>query len=217
MSEISEKARAEAERVEAEEAETGQDESPEQEEAPAEPEPQEPEPVVDEALLAARDRALTQEDKRHQTALGKAFGDEWPEHVRCGLCDGIGFLPPELARGLTAAQWEQVVETAVSLTVIEYVQDPNYETCPTCHGLAKTFSGAKPPNDPLKMCDGCGGQGYVQKVAQIKPIPVPDPSTWGNKGEYAIVQQYGSPAPNDEWGRPGGHPHYGIPPAAVTG
>ena len=217
MSEISEKARAEAERVEAEEQEQEQEEEQTEPEAPVEPEQLEPESVIDEALLQKRDRDLTTEANRHEKALGKVFGDEWPTHVRCGLCDGIGFLPPELAHGLTNDQWEKVLEAAVAFTVMEYREDPDYETCPTCGGTGETISGAKPPKPALKLCDGCGGNGFVQKVAKITPIPVPDASTWGNGAAVAAPVSYGSPAPDDQWGRPGGHPHYGIPPAAVTG
>lgn len=195
---------------------------------PAEDEPEEDVPfeepltapeqaAKDEAAAMALDRKLTSEDKRHQTALGKAFGEEWPQHVRCALCDGIGFLDPNLAGGLTHDQWGQVLETAIAMTVVPYIEDTNYETCPHCDGRGKTLSGAKPPLDPTKLCDVCSGNGFIQKAPRVPQYVAPVTTAPTNGQIEYTIPSYGSSAADDQWGRPAGHAHYGIPPAAVVG
>lgn len=217
MSEITEKAKAEAERVEAEEAEQAEVEPEQAEPTSDEPEQAEPSPAADQAALEAQDKALTAEDGRHNKALGKIYGDEWPEHVRCALCDGIGFLHPELASGLTNEQWAQVVGAAIAMTQRPYIEDANYERCQHCDGWGQTLSGAQDPEHYTKLCDVCSGNGYIQRAPRL-PQLAPVPQTTGGNGTVDLTfPTYGSPAVDDAWGRPGGHPHYGVPPAAIQG
>jgi hypothetical protein len=215
MSTIAERAREEGDRAEAEGQEPEQVEAEEAEEAEVpfeEPEPVQP---PDEAQAAAIDKALTAEDTRHNKALGKIYGEQWPEHVRCALCDGIGFLSPELAAGLTNAQWEQLLETAVTLVSMPLVADKNYQRCEHCDGWGKTISGAQNADHYTKLCDVCSGNGFIQRTPSFTPPPViPMPEVNGTP-PAPVIPNYGSPAVDDAWGRPGGHPHYGIPPAAV--
>jgi hypothetical protein len=184
-----------------------------------EPEPfEDPEPqaVTDERQAVALDKALTAEDTRHQKALGKALGDTWPEHVRCSLCDGVGFLSPELAAGLTTEQWDKLLETAVSLVTMPLVPDPNYERCTNCDGWGKTISGSQNAEHYTKLCDVCSGNGYNQRAPRLPQIQPLVADNGASASPVAAIPSYGSPAADDLWGRPGGHPHYGIPPAAVT-
>jgi hypothetical protein len=201
--------------------ETGEVIEPEPEQEDGEPEEpfEDPEPqaITDEKNAAALDKALTAEDTRHQKALGKAFGEQWPEHVRCALCDGVGFLAPELAQGLNNAQWEELLGVAAMLVTSDYEDDPMYETCPNCKGKTKTKSGAQDAEHYLKMCDVCSGNGFVARTPKFTPLPVPDIQPMNGTQSQPVIPNYGSPAADDLWGRPGGHPHYGIPPAAVTG
>ncbi len=219
MSTISEKAKAEGDLAEAEFAELETDEEDRaqiqqnEEDRALDPEPVEP----DEAALAAQDRALSSEDTRHQKALAKAYGDVWPEHVRCALCDGVGFLNPELAMSLNNAQWEQLLQVAVMLVTDEYVQDPNYETCPNCQGKTKTRSGAQDAEHYLKLCDVCSGNGYVQRAPKLPTITPISPNGEATGPSIPVIPSYGAPSPDDTWGRPAGHSHYGIPPAMVNG
>lgn len=219
MSTISEKAKAEGDLAEAEfpEEEVTLEEPETEPEPEAEPEP-EPEPVEpDEAALAAQDRALSSEDTRHQKALGKAYGDAWPEHVRCALCDGVGFLNPELAMSLNNAQWEQLLQVAVMLVTDEYVQDPNYEMCPNCMGKTKTRSGAQDAEHYLKLCDVCSGNGYIGRQPKLPTLTPISPNGEATGPSMPVIPSYGAPGPDDAWGRPSGHSHYGIPPAMVNG
>lgn len=161
------------------------------------------------------DKALTAEDKRHQNALGKAYGESWPEHVRCAMCDGIGFMSPEAARALTTAQWEQLLQVAAMLVTEDYIEDSNYQMCENCAGKGQTRSGATNADHYLKLCDGCSGNGYVQRVPQAPAFTMPAPLTNGTESVAASNPSYGSPAPDDPWGRHAGHPHYGIDPNYV--
>jgi hypothetical protein len=215
VSTIAERAREEGDRAEAEnpdaepvaELEEGEEQVPFED-----PEPQ---AIIDQKAADALDKALTAEDTRHQKALGKAFGEQWPEHVRCALCDGIGFLSPELASGLTNAQWEQLLETAVTLVSMPLIQDTNYQRCEHCDGWGKTISGAQNADHYTKLCDVCSGNGFIQTTPKFTPIAVPNLSGGSVLTSGPVIPNYGSPASDDAWGRPGGHPHYGIPPAAV--
>ncbi len=172
--------------------------------------------AVDEAALAKLDKALTAEDKRHQAALGKALGDSWPEHVRCAMCDGVGFLGPEAARALTTAQWGELLQVAAMLVTEDYVQDQNYETCQNCAGKGQTRSGATNSDHYLKLCDGCQGNGYVQRAPQVPTYSMPAPIQVTNGAEPMTQASYGSPEKDDAWGRHAGHPHYGIDPRYVV-
>lgn len=173
--------------------------------------------AADEKAAQALDKALTAEDNRHNRALGKLYGDEWPQHVRCALCDGIGFLHPELASGLSNDQWAHVVGAAIAMTQRPYIEDSNYERCEHCDGWGQTLSGARDPEHYTKLCDVCSGNGFIQRAPRLPSIqPVPAASN-GQEQPTFTIPSYGSPAMDDQWGRPGGHPHYGIPPAAVQG
>lgn len=171
--------------------------------------------AADEAAMVKQDKALTAEDKRHQTALGKAYGDSWPEHVRCAMCDGEGFMQPEAAQALTHDQWGELLQVAAMLVVEDYVQDPNYETCPNCKGKTKTRSGAQDSEHYLKICDVCSGNGYIPKQPVQPQFTLPAPITNGTESVANANPSYGSPAPDDPWGRHAGHPHYGIDPNYV--
>jgi hypothetical protein len=48
-------------------------------------------------------------------------------------------------------------------------------------------------------------------------IPAPTPIyTFPTTGTAANPPPVYPPGPNDSWGRPAGHPHFGIPPASVS-
>lgn len=173
--------------------------------------------AADEAAAKARDKALTAEDKRHNTALGKVFGQEWPQHVRCALCDGIGFLGPELAAAMTNEEWSQVLAAAIAMTLRPYIADSNYQRCEHCDGWGQTLSGAQDPEHFTKLCDVCSGNGYIQRTPKLPQIQPVTPINGVPESPVYSIPSYGSPAADDAWGRPGGHPHYGIPPAAVQG
>jgi rubrerythrin len=200
-----------------EEQESAEEEALEEEEAQTEPEP-EPQPELSAEAAMARDKAAEREHKRHENALAKIHGEqEWQLYSLCPLCVGDGYLTPWPQGEMVPEQFEAITAFAGRTEPVEYKESSFHQRCEECDGRGHTISGAQPPLDPLKLCDACNGNGYTQKTPQLPtPAPVTIPATANGQG-VPIIPSYGSPGPADEWGRPSGHAHYGIPPAAVIG
>ena len=136
----------------------------------------------------------------------------------CPLCIGDGFLTPWNNQEMPEEQWLAVTALAGQMPTVEYRESTKAQRCEECDGRGKTISGAQPPNDPLKLCDVCGGNGYVPKAPALPTLPQPAQIQNGTD-PVPPPSQWGSPQPDDEWGRSAGHPHYGVDPryAGLTG
>lgn len=172
---------------------------------------------VSERAIKARDKTLDKEHKRHEGVLERAFGSQWADFSLCPLCEGPGFMMPLAPGTMPDAQFQAVTAFAGRVEPVEYQESSFHERCGECDGRGETISGAQPPLNPLKLCDACSGNGYVSKKPALPTLPT---LTTQNGTEIPVVAQipsYGSPAADDAWGRPAGHPHYGIAPAMVAG
>lgn len=210
MSEISEKARAEAEEVEKEEAEEAELEEEEAEEA--EPEA-EPDPELSSEAVLQRDKSLESEAKRHETRLATLHGaEEWELYNMCPLCIGDGFLVPWSNGELPDEQFAAITALAGHMPAVELIEDSDYQGCTHCGGAGETRISEPNPRGVTKQCDKCLGSGYVPAAPKFaQPAPL---ATLQNGTEPVVIpSNWGSPAANDQWGRAAGHPHYGIDPA----
>lgn len=206
VSTIAEMARREAERAEAEDdtPDTGEPVEPDDGDSgsgdPGAPDGEPGEPAPDaEAIQRAVEKAHTTYEK----ALAKIDGLAFDQMVECDRCGSMGYHPPQV------------------LVLPEPKPAPDRETCPDCDGLGQVLSGAKNELHYLEQCNRCNGNGWVSKARDAQYTPPPN----GAPGALAMTpgapDPYGTPSPStmplDAWQRPFGHPHYGVPPAAISG
>lgn len=191
-----------------EEPEEGDDDEDEAAEEDATPTPEpEPEPVS-EAQAEAIMKSLEREAVRHHREVEKRAGPMFADLTPCPCCTGMpgtpGFivstLPPEQAEARRMIVSEALGGTGAP----DYRADPERETCPTCAGLGMLTTGSRVPNQDALPCRGCNGQGWKQKLAPVQAPAV----------TFAPAQPVAS-VTDDRWGRPLGHPHYNLDPAAV--
>lgn len=213
----------------------------EETEAPTEPEPSDPDPEPepkeapepgdkpetdappeelgpsDEQRQRMIDKGLERENKRHERALSALYGDEWDSLVTCPLCVGDGFFHPWQPGELPEEQLQAIDALSGRHAPPEYIEDTDYEKCDHCDGHGHTITGSQNPEHITKLCDKCAGNGYVKKSPSlVVPLPAPAPIP-GVVPATEPVPNYGATGPDDAWGRPAGHAHYGLDPRYVTG
>lgn len=190
MSRAAQLARDEADRVEAEDDETTDEPDAER---PDEPDAEPAEPVDQ----ARKIQALERENDRRAKALERIMGEDFAALTECPTC--VGFVPGYIVQGQ------------------EVIPDPAFddasEACPKCLGYGRLRTRSLADGHDSVLCQRCSGAGWVTKAAADAVVPVasgPPPLPY-------VVDQAGNATPShpDAWGRPGGHPHYGVHPAHV--
>lgn len=161
-------------------------------------------------------KAFDREATRHEKALAKLYGAAWDDRTMCPLCVGEGFMTPLPAGVMPPEQFAAVTALAGYTQEVELQNDEDYVVCQNCAGWGSTKIKDSKREGLSKQCDRCLGQGYV-KTTNVTQLPqayvIPGPA---EIPAPAAPVSYGAPGPNDAWGRPTGHTHYGVPPAAVT-
>jgi hypothetical protein len=160
-------------------------------------------------------KLLDREATRHRNRLSEIMGEDAQTLEPCPCCEPsmAGFMFPVTVAPLTEEKQGALLALLGKTIEDELVQDPDYTTCDHCGGWGDTLSGAKKPTTRIKLCDKCGGNGFVQK-----PIEQRIPALFKvepNAGNATFPAAMPPPQNADEWGRPPGHAHYGIPPAYV--
>lgn len=229
MSTIVERANAEADEAEAEnpDAEPAEPIEGDEPEPGTEPEP-EPEPSSL-AVVTDLDKKLTAETKRHENALAKLHPDDWDQFTMCPLCIADGFLRPIAPGELPDQLWEAITVLAGRMETGELRSAPYAEVCETCGGYGEVLTGARNEANVKLPCRNCAGYGWLdtgqpqtpgQIVLNAKKVPPPPPALVAVPG-YA--QPPSEPYPdstldftpfvggaNDPYGRPAGHPRWGM-------
>jgi hypothetical protein len=175
-------------------------------------ESQGPQPPSLEKQKAGQD-AWDRERDRHMRELEKR--DEWhySRSEVCPFCQGHGLIDsPETPE-------EATLMRQAFLAIVGLPQDaelhphPRFKRCETCEGYGKVYTGSRVAGQEALNCPDCNGQGHTGGATQAIPTPLP----------VAAVPQVGPPPHeeqerigNDAWGRPPGHPHYGLLPAQVS-
>jgi hypothetical protein len=160
-------------------------------------------------------KLLDREATRHRNRLSEIMGEDAQTLEPCPCCEPsmAGFMFPVTVAPLTEEKQGALLALLGQAGDEDLVQDPDYEGCQHCNARGRTLSGSKDPLKKTKVCDKCGGNGFVQK-----PIEQRIPALFKvepNAGNATFPAAMPPPQNADEWGRPPGHAHYGIPPAYV--
>ena len=184
----------------------------EDEELEPEPEPSEPSEPSSETVLAERHKALASETRRHETRLRTIYGNDFESLAVCPLCLADGWIVPAPPGAMPPEQWEAVQLAAGQAPDANYREADYAETCPTCDGWGQVLSGSKTDTQRLIPCRPCEGKGWKAKLGEQQPaptfaLPVPPPPNGAVSIDWT--------RPKDNWGRPEGHPHFGMEPSLV--
>jgi hypothetical protein len=191
-------------------AEPDEDDDEDEDEAePAGPPP----PPSSVTVLEKRDKLMNSAAKSHETRLHNILGDDFDAYMPCPLCLADAFLLPKPAGAMPPEQWEAVQAAAGQLQVRQLKRADYTETCDTCDGEGKLDSGSHDPTFMEIPCRACEGKGWKMKLAEVPAVPA---FTFPAAPAAPAPLNLDFTGPKDNWGRPAGHPHFGIEPALVA-
>lgn len=197
----------------------------------AEPEPA-PEPS---SLKQVEDfeRKAKSEATRHENALAKLHPDDWEHYAMCPLCIGDGFLTPIQPGELPDQLWEAITVMAGRWNTGGLKKAPFAERCEICDGRGMLDPDANNDANREIICPTCAGYGWLDTrpaalghnvPPNAKKLPpqalaaVPQPSGLAPAAEpFPDSGMEFQPFPGgvqDEYGRPAGHPRWGLPTTA---
>lgn len=126
--------------------------------------------------IEAMQTKLDAEAQRHDKRVREILGDEIAVFVPCPIDHTPGYVMhvagmpmPDDVRAAIASLWGEEAFP-------DYLSDPTTETCATCGGWGETLSGGKGGNRALKVCSGCGGNGWMTKTTPVVLAPLPPQS-----------------------------------------
>ena len=175
------------------------------------PGPEQPEAPTPEQI-EARGKAWERERDRHFRELKKRDEYRYAQSEVCILCEGHGMYWPVLGEPGDTLRREAVVTALGGNAPLDYREDEATIACERCGALGMLRTGSKVPNQETHTCPDCNGQGWRSNVnvGSVSPIFAQSPTANG----AATVTPTSQGAP-DAWGRPQGHPHYGLLPSQV--
>jgi len=212
LSSIVERANAEADAAEAE----NPDAEPEPEVEPIEGEPTpepEPEPSA-EFNFNEQTKKLAASEKAHRTRVATIMGEDLNEVELCPLCATFtaGFVLPYAALSAELSLKDAVRRLNGDSPQAELQPAKNAEQCPDCEGWGDVLTGAKVERGKVIPCLKCNGKGHVSKTYLVEVPAVAAPPY---PGADAVIVGAPPGGVSDGYGRPAGHPHWGVDPATI--
>ena len=212
MTSIVEQANAEADKAEAENPDDEETEPIEPEEGDEAEAPEDTGPVLTEKQREKIIGRLDAEGERHTKRVAEILGPDVSDLAPCPLCweHAQGFVLDGVpVDEVTAAMTRQVLGIEDEP---EFLTNPEFIQCQTCAGLGHVLSGSKVRDQLTVPCPKCMSKGFERVPLAWQPPPapalaaVPPPAPdWSQL----------PPGPADQWGRPAGHPHFGMDPAKI--
>jgi hypothetical protein len=187
------------------------------ESAPEEVEPEafQP-PALTEAKIEAIFKALDRNKDTVRREVARRAEVMFDDLVECPLCMGggpaAGFIFPVLPEPDNSLRRETIAAVLGGAAPTAYAEDEDTEECPRCHGLGATLTHSQVAGQETRPCPTCGARGWREKLQVAPPPPVFELPQAPPQPYYP---QPGTNGAADPFGRPAGHPHYGIPPAMV--
>lgn len=167
-----------------------------------------PSPEEIERKLAKIDAAF----EKYRAAVERIMGDDFSQLIvspfdwRPGFIFDPAIAPPEPA---AIAMMQSFLGTVDGRDLREAT---DAVACPSCNAWGEVVTGSKVEGQRTKPCQDCSGTGWRSNIQAPTPITAYQPSqgvTTGALPPNTPIQVA------DQWGRPAGHPHYGITPAQV--
>jgi hypothetical protein len=130
----------------------------------------------------------------------------------CPLCTFPGLAMPRTALEVTSDVEEAVLRLIGKHAPQEFKETEQYHRCDKCDGWGEVLTGAQKEISRTAPCGPCGGKGYLMGAIVLPPPAAPNGS--GFPGQNVSYTPLPSGVP-DQYGRPAGHPHWGLEPASV--
>lgn len=164
------------------------------------------------ADIEAVQQKLEREAERHAKRVAEIMGEDFallvpsPVDWTPGFIFNVeGMLPePEQLAALDAIMGRGSFET--------YSPAPDAEGCETCNALGEVLTGSKKDGQRTKPCSDCTGTGWRHKM--LPPAAVQQLPNSTQQG-FSIAAPPNTVQVADQYGRPFGHPHYGMNPASI--
>lgn len=132
----------------------------------------------------------------------------------CPRCNEpfLGLIFPPMMKPVSDEQKAAVLVSIGEAAPLATLKDPYARRCDTCDGNGVTLSGSRLNQYKAIRCKPCGGKGYIGVgMERADEVAQPAETVALNGGEASVEQ-----APSvDLWGRPAGHPDYGVHPQYV--
>jgi len=171
-----------------------------------------PAPRSQKEIDAVQDK-LAKEAERHARRVEEIMGDDFGFLVPnpTDWTPGFIFNIPEMH-----PQPEQVAELHALLgqsAPLELREAEDAEGCDKCNALGEVLTGSRKPGQETKPCSACSGTGWRTKLREVASVASLTNPVMPNGGAIPSPETY---QVKDSWGRPSGHPHFGIDPVAIT-
>lgn len=176
--------------------------------------PEQPDVPLSEKQIEQLQKQLDKEAKRHTSAVERIMGDDFAALIVCELCDANtpGFHWP--AAIYPEGDPRRTVMATLSGDDGEEMRHPAYlTTCDECNGFGSVLTGARTELTFTIPCPICKLSGYID---EREGRPVVQLVT---QADGTTVEQPAPAAPaaqTDFYGRPPGHPNYGMMPNFQT-
>lgn len=163
--------------------------------------------------IEAIQRALEKEAERHDKRVREIMGDDYAMLVPSPVDWTPGYIFN--VEGMRPDDEALAVLDAIigREAGADFLPAEDAQPCEKCGALGRTLTGSRVQGQETKPCSTCSGSGWVPKLA-LPQVPAPAMVYGnGNTGNPVAPNQV---AVADRWGRPSGHPHYGLEPALVS-
>lgn len=178
------------------------------------------EPAAPAAITEAEAEAIFSSLERQKASnsreVQKRAKSMWDDLVPCPCCSTAGpvagFIFPVLPEPAQTMRRQSVALALGAEAPVEYLPDPDTETCERCQGKGMMTTGSDVEGQKVRVCTGCNSQGWRLKTALVQPppaMPQPVPNL------VAVPPANGTVPVTDPWGRTLGHPHFGMSPELV--
>ena len=156
---------------------------------------------------------LEREAERHAKRVAEIMGDDFSLLVPSPVdwTPGFIFNVPEMH-----PLPDQVAELHALLggsAPVELREADDAEGCDKCNALGEVLTGSRKPGQETKPCSACTGTGWRTKLRAVEPVTQYD---FGQNGVAGVPITPDTYQVKDSWGRPAGHPHFGIDPVLIT-
>ena len=156
---------------------------------------------------------LEREGERHAKRVAEIMGDDFALLVPNPTDWTPGFLfnvPEMLPFPEQVAAFDAIIGRGASA---ELAEAEDAEGCDKCNALGEVLTGSRKQGQETKPCSACNGTGWKTKLYPVAPPAQLSGSISGNVSGPVTPDTY---QVKDSWGRPRGHPHFGIDPVSIT-